>query len=311
MDTSKQKVVIWGHKLEKGHTHSFVHNAFYLAFKHLGYDVVWLDDMDAVETSSLENSIFLTEGQVDTNLPILKSGKYILHNCNLNKYSSVLNNCLNLQVYTKDCLKPDRDAQKIAPFVYYQNKAAIDPVQVGVDNRTLYMPWATNLLPHEINPPPVDYIAKNKDKHNVYWVGSVCDGVQGNLSELQEYAQEATQKNLQFRVLRVPEDVARNAIVSSYTAPAVQGAWQVEKGYIPCRVFKNISYGRMAGTNNPTVKELFQEYSLPFDGNPKVLFQQEVELEKSLTQEDMSAVVNFVKSEHTYLNRVQRIMEVL
>jgi Lrp/AsnC family transcriptional regulator for asnA, asnC and gidA len=37
MDTIK-KVVIWGHKLHS-HTHSYIHNGFYIAFKHLGYDI--------------------------------------------------------------------------------------------------------------------------------------------------------------------------------------------------------------------------------------------------------------------------------
>lgn len=131
------------------------------------------------------------------------------------------------------------------------------------------------------------------------------------MSELQQYAQEATQENLHFRVLRVPENVARNAIVSSFTAPAVQGDWQVDKGYIPCRIFKNISYGRFAGTNNPTVSQLFGDYALPFDLDVKKLFHKEIEKELKLTQEQMDAVVNFVKTEHTYLNRIQRILEVL
>ena len=39
------KVVIWGHPLYS-HTHSYVHEAYNKAFKHLGYDTYWFHDGD-------------------------------------------------------------------------------------------------------------------------------------------------------------------------------------------------------------------------------------------------------------------------
>ena len=48
-------------------------------------------------------------------------------------------------------------------------------------------------------------------------------------------------------------------IQESILAPAIQTDWQVENGYIPCRIFKNISYGKMGVTNNPTVNKLFND----------------------------------------------------
>lgn len=310
MDNSKQKVVIWGHKLEKGHTHSFVHSAFHTAFRYLGYDVCWLDNDDSFEPSLVQGAIFLTEGQVDSKIPIHKNSKYILHNCDLTKYQEVLPNCLNMQVYTKDCLKPERQVTLIEPYVYYQSKAVQDAVQVGVDNRTLYMPWATNLLPLQFPEMTIEHLQFVRDRSHTNWVGSVCDGVMGNLNELQEYARRATQENVQIRVVRVPDGMGQQAVVSSCTAPAVQGAWQVEKGYIPCRVFKNISYGRLPGTNNPTIDELFGGL-LPFTPGAYDLFPLEVEADNKLTQEKLDEVRTFVVNKHTYLNRIQRLLEVL
>ena len=40
-----EKVIIWGHKLHT-HTHSYIHYGFYKAFKHLNYDVYWLNEND-------------------------------------------------------------------------------------------------------------------------------------------------------------------------------------------------------------------------------------------------------------------------
>jgi hypothetical protein len=258
----------------------------------------------------VQGAIFLTEGQVDSNLPIHKDSKYILHNCNLTKYQAVLPNCLNMQVYTKDCLKPEREVQQIEPYVFYQSKPVQDAVQVGVDNRTLYMPWATNLLPFQFQDITIDYLQSVRDKNYTNWIGSVCDGEMGNLNELQEYARRGTQENVQIRVLRVHDRMGQQAVVSSCTAPALQGAWQCEKGYIPCRVFKNISYGRLPGTNNPTIDKLF-DGSLPYTPKAFDLFPLEIEADRKLTQKQLDDVRSFVKDKHTYLNRIQRLLEVL
>jgi len=66
---SFEKVIIWGHKLHS-HTHSYIHNAFYIAFKHMGYETYWFDDKDDVKKFDFSNSLFLTEGQVDKKIPL-------------------------------------------------------------------------------------------------------------------------------------------------------------------------------------------------------------------------------------------------
>mgnify|MGYP006419383869 CR=1 FL=1 len=40
---SINKVIIWGHKLHS-HTHSYIHDSFYKAFKFLGYNTYWFDE---------------------------------------------------------------------------------------------------------------------------------------------------------------------------------------------------------------------------------------------------------------------------
>ncbi len=110
-----KKVVLWGHKLHS-HTHSWIHWAFYRAFEHLGYDVLWLDNSDNIKGIDFSDSLFITEGQVDHNMPLREDGRYILHNCDSKRYNKLRQQgkVLTLQRYT--CLlytsPSPRDRQK-------------------------------------------------------------------------------------------------------------------------------------------------------------------------------------------------------
>ena len=94
-----EKVIIWGHKLHT-HTHSYIHYGFYKAFKHLNYDVYWLNENDMnndkFKNFNFDNCLFITEGQVDKNIPMnsgcLKPIKIIIpKNCMLNpKYPAAV-----------------------------------------------------------------------------------------------------------------------------------------------------------------------------------------------------------------------------
>ncbi|MBI3900677.1 MAG: hypothetical protein HY324_00840, partial [Chlamydiia bacterium] len=74
-----ERVVIWGHSLHS-HTHSYIHEAFYRAFKELGYEAYWLNDDDDIEDLNLSNALFITEGQVDHRIPVRSDGLYVIHN---------------------------------------------------------------------------------------------------------------------------------------------------------------------------------------------------------------------------------------
>ena len=62
------KIILWGHKLHS-HTHSYIHNAYVVAFKYLGFDTFWFDDKDDVSKFDFTNSLFITEHQVDNHIP--------------------------------------------------------------------------------------------------------------------------------------------------------------------------------------------------------------------------------------------------
>src|ERR1700722_11695217 len=129
------KVIIWGHKLHTN-TFSFVFNGFYRGFQHLGYNTFWFDDSDDVSQIDFSNSLFITEGQVDGKIPLVADAVYFLHNADLTKYPSLKS--FTYQVYTDDVLT--RNCIKVDSCIYYD-----------IPGRCLYMPWATDLLPYEID----------------------------------------------------------------------------------------------------------------------------------------------------------------
>ncbi len=292
------KVIIWGHKLHS-HTHSYIHNGFYTAFKYLGYQTYWFDDKDDVTRFDFANSLFITEGQADHNIPLRHDCKYILHNCVDPKYRSLKQeNYILLQVYT-DSIFQVRSLVKLASCIYYD--------LVG---RCLYMPWATDLLPWEIEEIQ-RHLATTPIQKRVAWVGTVGAGKFGNIEQLQPFIQACEENMIDFFSKRgVSAEDHCEIIRTSYIAPAIVGEWQQNCGYIPCRIFKNISYGKMGVTNSPRVYELFEgkivynpdSYQLFYDAKKKV---------DAMSSEELLNLMDFVKTKHTYLNRIVTLLDFL
>lgn len=241
------KVVIWGHKLHS-HTHSYIHNAFYRAFKYKGYPTYWFDDNDDVSSFDFTNSLFITEGQVDKNIPIRGDCDYILHNCDNTRYGAVLasNRAIKMQVYS-DSVRTHKipEVEKCIHF--------------DVPNKIVYMPWATDLLPSEIEGIQKK-VSRRKKAKAIYWIGTIGAGVFGNIKEIEPFQRAATNDGISF-IQKCNVSISENQklISMSYMAPTIVGTFQQKVGYIPCRIFKNISYGQMGITNSYRVYELFEK----------------------------------------------------
>lgn len=286
------KVVIWGHKLHT-HTHSYIHAAFHKTFQHLGYETHWVDNNDKLNFN-IDNSFIITEGTVCKNMPINNTCFYLLHNVD----GSIVNKIdkskrLILQVYTSDCI--NRDKPSIHKFHYYNE---------GI----IYFPWATDLLPYEID----QNIQNLNDKSNkiVNFVGMMTppwDHLQSILSkhkiQFNNYGgtfNKDSDKNKSF-------NENRKLIEESIIAPALQTKWQVEHSYIPCRIFKNISYGKMGITNNKNVNDLFDN-KLIYETDMNKLVSNSLEFEKRKDKlEIVKSLMENVRDYHTYINRINYI----
>lgn len=289
------RVVIWGHKLHT-HTHSYVHYAFHRAFKYLGYNVLWLDNDDNITNIDFSDSLFITTGLADQKIPLRDDCYYVLHNCNLQKYHDLCQKgrCLVLQVYTHDLLSCDVD--KIDDYVYFHKS-----------NKILYMPWATDLLPEEID--TIKSSMPHNKSNDAYWVGTICySGSFSNNRQLYPFMEACKENGIRFiHKQGISPEQNKEHITRSILAPVIQGEWQCEKGYIPCRIFKNISYGALGVTNSKTVYELFKGKIVYHEDSYQLCYLA-LERSKSITLAELYEVMDFVKENHTYINRIRHIL---
>lgn len=295
------QVVIWGHKLHS-HTHSYIHERFYRAFKHLGYTVYWFDHKDAVSDFDFSRTLFITEGQVDNRIPLREDCLYILHNCQGKKYESLFEKgcCINLQVYTDDVLSAP-NAVKIDTCIYYD-----------IPGKCVYMPWASDLLPHEIEEMKQRLPHIKKDRR-IYWIGTAGSGTFGNIEQLNPFARACKENNVQFRIndswaKALNRDDLLERTAKNFLAPTIVGKWQAEKGYIPCRIFINISSGQMGITNSPRVYELFDR-KIVYNPDTYQLFYDAMGRLSTWSQEEQYALMDFIKTKHTYINRIQTLLD--
>lgn len=296
-----KQIVIWGHKLGT-HTHSYVHYAFVRAFKSLGYNTLWLDNSDDISNLNLDDSLVLTEGQVDQNLPkISKSCKYILHNVDGAKYTEIPEiNKLNLQFFHKEVAF--RGLNKINDYTFY-------------GGNVIHIAWATDLLPHEIDLNSANNELSNRE---CLWIGSYDDSESQfqNGKNLDPYFNECKKHNIKVRKINPwtnpcsPEE-NRKLVNKAYLAPAIQGWWQVSDSYIPCRIFKNISYGHLGITNNEYVNQIFDN-KLIYAYDSIELFHKSIEAKNNPnTINNIKFLMNEVKEKHTYINRIEVILKAL
>jgi hypothetical protein len=200
-----------------------------------------------------------------------------------------------LQVYTTDVLT--RNVEKIEECCYFQPEGNV-----------LYQPWATDYLPSEIE----NLTSLNFSNNSVVnWVGSIWDGDgQGNLNQIMELQNSLKKYNIELRHVVSPPHENKQYINSSYISPAIQGAWQVEKHYIPCRIFKNISYGEFGITNSKAVYDLLEQKIL-FDENISNLVDKAISYKEKITLSELNEQINLVKNKHTYINRINNILKLI
>ena len=325
-----EKVIIWGHQLHS-HTHSYIHYGFYKAFQHMGYKVYWFDDtLENLNICNnkynLDNTLFIGHGLVCKYLPLNINSLYILHNTQMTEYKSDDNkimlfpkdyyihstsgipkdNIITLQVYTSDCI--NRDIPDTNNKYHYYLKPP---------HQCIYFPWATDLLPHEIqdNIDNLKSIISNSNEKCVNFVGMSTD----KWSKVKEYC---TRNNIKYSnyggtfnidsKFNVSPQHNISLIQKSIIAPSIQTDWQVEHKYIPCRIFKNISYGKMGMTNSEAVHYLFDN-KLLYNTNINKLLNMGLQFENTHTIDEKYNIIKelmiCVRDKHTYINRCNYMLD--
>tara|TARA_R110002126_G_scaffold290225_1_gene446714 strand:- start:780 stop:1673 length:894 start_codon:yes stop_codon:yes gene_type:complete len=295
----KKKVVIWGHK-NNGHTHGYIHSSYFKAFKFLGYDTYWFGDNDDVSGFNFDECIFLTEDQSQRNIPLNNTSKYILHHTKLDKYIDNGIDYINLANYLKGCddgvsvNHKENSVEKINECCFWDEKT-----------KTIYQPWGTDLTPNEIK--EENALLYNPKQTNVHYVGMAHD----NRVQINEFNESVNKNGSQFIISRGKSDKENMGLVrNSLVSVDIRGDWHIECGYLPCRIFKNISYGRVTGTNSPNVKKIMGDYVV-YNPDTKKLFNSLMDFEENTNIEIIQESMNFIKNNHTYVNRVNNLMGIL
>ena len=306
----KYKVIIWGHK--NHHTHRYIHASYYKAFQQLGYETYWFDNYDDVSGFNFDNCIFLTEGQVESNIPLNKSSKYILHHAfeKVDKYIQHGIDFINLGNYLRWCEDGISPYCKTEIGVYPKGLDGLENPVEKIDictfwdekSKTLYQPWGTNLTPNEID---IDTAIKFvESQSDVYYIGTQHD----NYNEINNFSSVVKNNGKNFKLINVTEEENYEYIRKSYLSVDFRSNWHITCGYLPCRIFKNISYGRITGTNSEHVKHIFGDYVI-YDTDPNVLFEKLVKAEREMPIEKVKEAMQYIKDKHTYFNRVENLLK--
>lgn len=295
-ETKPKKFIVWGHE-HYSHTHSYIHYGYFKAAQSLGWDVEWLKNTkeNALNLGNTDEFLFFTESIVDSFIPINSKSFYVLHNCDLKKYESIhVKNKLIIQVFTKDVYSRKIKQVKNNLFEYWQE-----------DINTLYMPWATDILPDEINENIKNLGRENNGK--VVFLGSSWGGYHGNMNELTALSNGCRNNNLELVLTtsqKINQEESIKILQDAFITPSIVGTWQKEVGYIPCRIFKTISYGQLGVTNSKEAFEIINKLGV-YNPNEYELIKDS--LEKVNDLDLRKKAMEFVRDNHTYLNRIETL----
>ena len=318
------KIIIWGYPLYS-HTHSYIHAAFYKAFKHLGYDTYWFHDEDYPEDFDWNECLFWTEGFADKNIPLNKTSTYFVHVCpNPNKYLGKVKRFVDVRYNhlwhndpTYSYVLDKSKVEKIGPCCYFKKKTnhrvqiLNDYHQYWTDDfDKFYVTWATNLLPDEFNFEDIYYPRENK----IYFSGNISRyGRCENLSTFKPFIEECVKNGIEF----IHNDPFSNPLSNdqviertkkSILGVDIRGPEHLRNGYVPCRVFKSISWGHLGTTNSQEVYKELEGHCLLQEDTKQLFYDA---MKNKTDYKFIKDAMMYVQEKHTYVNRVQSIMSLL
>jgi hypothetical protein len=320
------KIIIWGFYPKNGvlqNTISYVWNSFYNAFKYLGYEVYWFPNQK-IENFDFSNCIFISEGYDDSEIPLDKTSTYFVH-CAYNpeKYIGKVRKFIDMRYNLKKIDHPnyvyelDKEKTKMDIGCYYEpsTNQVIDfkngKVSYRIDDfDKIYIGWATNLMPNEINEDDVYYPRSNK----VYFLGSLSsDGKYANIHLIEEFAKECDKNEIEFVVNnfsnnQLSEDDYIDLCKESLLGFDIRCQADVEWGRISCRLYKNMSYGHLGMTNCYEAYKELDEHCIYNESASQLFYDA---MSKKDDFEFIKKGVNYIKEHHTYVNRVKSMMKVI
>jgi hypothetical protein len=291
------KFVVWGFRRRR-HSHRFIHQHFYSTLKKLGVPVAWVEDAPENNAIITKSDLVIAANIAGDHLDPTRGAHYVLHNFDDEFLNAIpFERRIVLQVYTKGVASRP-GLQKWGNSIFF------DPA-----SRTLYQPWGTDLLPEEFRSPLPGSV---RSRRFSFFVGSIWNNEQnqGNLTEISVLTQALKQLGKRFvHVRHIPNSWNTGLVRRSCLAPAIGGGWQVENHYLPCRMFKNISYGHLGISNISGFDSILGDTAIAADGIPEMIDAALSMSDKDFTQRiaDQQLIIR----EHCYDKNLMRIAEAM
>ena len=262
--------------------------------------------------------------ETDKYLPILKNAYYIVHYRKGVVYSDVHITKYDYLLQTKRAVKYVEFRYAPTNTYYHENNmtgvAAIDNTPLWFDTITneAHLAWATNLLPEEIDSNIELIRASDKPlfKLQSYFCGSVW---RANTEDITKWTDTCKRVGIDsICEKQKDESVHQRMVRESFLSHAIQGESQRQsdiKYYIPCRIFKNISYGAIPITNNIGVYNMLKDYRVIYDIDSDKLIEKALDRYKEVIDnyEDYKVeqirVMEYIRDHHTFLNRISTIIQ--
>jgi len=309
-------------------------------------EVHWCDDTPNVLNEN-RNMLFLSyaiPGYCDRFIPLNNSNFYLVHGTsseNALRYMTCFDKTLFFDEYRGD---PNSQARMAHNYVA---NALISSAQVSVtafqrcnpdprafyehvnaSTRTVVTTWATDLLPHEIEsatPELKPLMEVRRASKSVVFVGSVWHR---NLEAMHTLVDACCKLGLTLEIYGgfiddgfrerhagsaivekrdVSDEESRWLISRAHLAPTVQGEGQIGY-YVPCRLFKNLSYGAAALSNNRLLAELLDTGCL-VETDMQKLIELGSQSARNFDIDHLEHAMMEVARKHTYLSRINFLLQ--
>ena len=247
-----EKLVLWGGTSDLNSLrHIWRH--YHQTARKLGIEsVLCADELSSIGHLTPGSTVIAAD-QWAQNISARPEVDYVLHNFNGDHPLCVAlepERLLRLQVWTNDAV-----GEEWAPYRRYSR-----------EGRILFQPWGTDLLAEEFMEPIFNATSSDVTFVGAIWSDQYQGTELGNEQVIGELRSAIAARGLTFRTLtHITDEQNVAAVRSARLAPAFAGGWQVSHNYMPCRVFKNVSYGVAAITNIPAFHDLFGSWNIKGD----------------------------------------------
>lgn len=239
-----KKLVVWGgHKDLSSHRH--IHRHYHEAARKMGIPSVWVNDIEARNDYLTPDATVIAIDIDSDNLDYVPNVNYVLHNFDASHVvcqNAEPGRILRMQVWTDAATGEKWDTCR----------------SFDKEGGIVFFPWGTDLLAEEFMEPVFSPASNEAVFVGAIWSERSSHGELGNEMAIGELRNRLTAMNFKFvHHTHISDRENVRAVRGARLAPALAGGWQVNHGYLPCRCFKNPSYGALMFTNVPAVNSLF------------------------------------------------------